>query len=167
MYSMSDPHHAGDERGMTMAQAPLLTGQDIAEAQGAVSRVLEHALAPTGTTGHEYVILRVLAVRGPFPEPKELHEFLAGQAQLGLTREAVAEILARLETSGLAVGTAYDGIGPAEATPAGSALLSQLTETVTPATRDLFSGLDTDDLATAHRVLTQITERAVQIISAA
>jgi DNA-binding MarR family transcriptional regulator len=150
-----------------MTQAPLLTGQDIAEAQGAVTRVLEHALAPTGTTAHEYVILRVLTVRGPFPAPKELHEFLAGQPQLGLTREAVAKTLARLETAGLAAGTAYDGDGPAEATPAGSALLSQLTETVAPATRDLFSGLDTDDLATAHRVLIQVTERAGQIIAAA
>jgi hypothetical protein len=152
---------------MTMTQAPLLTGQDIAEAQGAVARVLEHALAATGTTGHEYVILRVLAVRGPFPAPKELHEFLAGQRQLGLTQEAVAEVLARLEAAGLALGTAYDGAGPAEATPAGSALLSKLTEKITPTTRELFSGLDADDLAAAHRVLIQITERAGQIIASA
>jgi hypothetical protein len=33
-----------------MAQAPVLTGQDIAEAQGAVTQVLEHALAESGTT---------------------------------------------------------------------------------------------------------------------
>lgn len=150
-----------------MTQAPVLTGQDIAEAQGAVTRVLEHALARTGTTRHEYVVLRVLTVRGPFTAPKRLHEFLAGQQQLGLTSEAVAELLARLEAAGLAAGTAYDAAGPAGATPAGTARLSELTEKVAPATRDLFSGLDADDLATAHRVLIQVTERAGQILGSA
>jgi DNA-binding MarR family transcriptional regulator len=152
---------------LKMAQAPLLTGQDIAEAQGAVTQVLEHALAETGTSRYEYVILRVLTVRGPFAAPKELHEFLAGQQQLGLTPEAVADVLDRLEAAGLAAGTAYDGTGPAEATPTGAALLSELTEKVTPTTRDLFSGLDADDLATAHRVLIQVTERAGQILASA
>ena len=150
-----------------MAQAPLLTGQDIAEAQGAVTRVLERALAETGTTGREYVVLRVLTVRGPFAAPGELHEFLAGQPQLGLTPETVADLLGRLETSGLAVGTARDGLGPAEATPAGAALLNVLTQKVAPTTRELFSGLNPDDLATAHHVLAQITARADQILASA
>lgn len=34
---------------------------------------------------------------------------------------------------------------------------------VAPATRQLFAGFDPDDLATAHRVLTQVIERAGQI----
>jgi DNA-binding MarR family transcriptional regulator len=152
---------------MTMTQAPVLTGQDIAEAQGAVTQLLEHALARTGTSRSEYVVLRVLTVRGPFTVPEQLHEFLARQRQLGLTRGAVAEILARLEAAGLATGTACDGTGPAEATPAGAALLSELSEQVAPVTRDLFSGLDADDLAAAHRVLIQVTERAGQILGSA
>jgi len=150
-----------------MTQAPVLTGQDIAEAQGAVTQVLEHALARTGTSGSEYVVLRVLTVRGPFTAPEQLHEFLAGQRQLGLNRGTVAEILARLEASGLATGTARDGTGPAEATPAGAALLGELSEKVALVTRDLFSGLDADDLAAAHRVLIQVTERAGRILGSA
>ena len=47
-----------------MTQPTALTGQDIAEAQGAVTRLLEHALAGTGTSRYEYVVLRVLAFRG-------------------------------------------------------------------------------------------------------
>jgi hypothetical protein len=148
-------------------QAPLLTGQDIAEAQGAVTRVLDHALAGTGTSRYEYVSLRVLTARGPFATPGELHDFLAGQQQLGLTPEAVADVLRRLEAAGLAVGTARDGTGPAQATPAGGALLSELTEKAGPVTRDLFSGLAVGDLATAHHVLIQITERARQILASA
>lgn len=68
-----------------MPQPPALTGQDIAEAQGAVTRLLEHSLAGTGTSRYEYVVLRVLAVRGPYASPEELHAYLAGQPQVGLT----------------------------------------------------------------------------------
>jgi len=146
-----------------MAQTPTLTGQDIAEAQGAVTRLLERSLAGTGATRHDYVILRVLTTRGPFRSPKELHEFLAGQQQLGLTTEDVADVLAGMEQRGLAAGTGRDDAGPAEATPEGAALLARLTQLVVPATRQLFGGFDPDDLATAHRVLTQVIERADQI----
>ena len=146
-----------------MPQAPALTGQDIAEAEGAVTRLLERALAPTGTSRHEYVVLRVLTGRGPFTPPRELHDYLAGQRQLGLTPEAVAALLAGLEARGLAAGTALDSPGPAQATPEGAALLGRLTEAVTPATRELYAGLDPDDLAVAHRVLTQVIARADEL----
>jgi hypothetical protein len=146
-----------------MSETPVLTGQDIAEAEGAVTRLLERALAPTGTSRHEYVVLRVLAGRGPFGSPRELHDYLAGQPQLGLTSEAVAALLAGLEAQGLAAGTALESPGPAQATPEGAALLGRLTETVTPATRELYAGLDPGDLAVAHRVLTQIIARADEL----
>jgi DNA-binding MarR family transcriptional regulator len=148
-----------------MPQAPVLTGQDIAEAEGAVTRLLEQALAKEGTTRHEYLALRVLALRGPWASPRELNEFLAGQQQLGLTGAAAADLLARLEDQGLASGTAADGPGPAEATSKGAALHASLTAAVAPATRELFAGFDPDDLATAHRVLTQVTERAGQLLT--
>src|SRR5436305_5386080 len=99
-----------------MTQAPILTGQDIAEAQGAVTRLLEQSLAKTGTSRHEYVTLRVLVARGPFTSPKELHEYLAGQSQLGLTPDAVAALLSHFEEQGLAAGTALESAGPAQAT---------------------------------------------------
>jgi DNA-binding MarR family transcriptional regulator len=143
-----------------MTQAPTLTGQDIAEAEGAVTKLLERVLAKVGSTGLEYVTLRVLAVRGPFASPKELHGFLAGQRQLGLSPAGVTELLAGLEARGLASGTALDDPGPARATPEGIALLAKLTEAVAPVTRDLFSGFDPGDLVAAHRVLARVAERA-------
>lgn len=146
-----------------MTEVPVLTGQDIAEAQGALTRLLDRGLAGTGVNRHEYVILRVLTVRGPFPSPKELHEFLVAQQQLGLTPEGVADILAAMAERGLATGTGFDDPGPAAATPEGATLLATLTRTVAPATRQLFAGFDPDDLATTHRVLTRVTERAGQI----
>jgi hypothetical protein len=149
-----------------MAQAPILTGQDIAEAQGAVTRLLERALEPTGVGRHAYVALRVLVVRGP-QAPRELHAFLAGQPQLGLSADAVTELLAGLEQDGHATGTAPDSPGPAQATPEGTALLARLNEAVAPATRALYTGFDPEDLAVAHRVLLRVTERADELVAQA
>jgi len=143
-----------------------LTGQDIAEAQGAVTRLLERALEPTGVSRHEYVALRVLVVRGP-RAPRELHAFLASQPQLGLSAEAVAELLAGLEAGGYAAGTAQDSPGPARATPEGTALLARLNEAAAPAIRALYAGLDPEDLAVAHRVLVGVTERADELATQA
>jgi DNA-binding MarR family transcriptional regulator len=143
-----------------MTQPPVLTGQDIAEAEGAVQGVLEHALAGTGTTSREYVVLRVLAVRGPVHPPASLHDFLAGQRQLALSPAAVAELLAGLQARGLATGTAKDDPGPAQLTEQGAELFRSLAEAVAPATREVFAGIAQEDLATAHRVLRQIIEQA-------
>jgi hypothetical protein len=148
-----------------MTQATPLTGQDIAEADGAVTSLLERALAKEGATRQDYVALRVLTLRGPWTSPRELHAFLAGQRQLGLTTAAAAELLARLEGRGLASGTAADGPGPARATQEGAALHAGLAAAVAPATRELFVGFDPDDLETARRVLTQVTERAGQLLT--
>jgi DNA-binding MarR family transcriptional regulator len=146
-----------------MTQPPVLTGQDIAEAQGAVQGVLEHALNGTGTASREYVVLRVLAARGPFQSPASLHHFLAGQRQLALSPAAVAELLTGLQTRGLATGTAKTDPGPAQLTPEGAELFRSLTETVAPSTREVFASIGHEDLATTHRVLQQIIEQAHRI----
>ena len=148
-----------------MTQPPSLTGQDIAEAYGAVETLLEQALGGTGTTNREYVVLRVLGARGPVESPASLHEYLAGQQQLDLTPAAVGELLARLEARALATGTAKNDPGPAELTPKGAELLRRLAETVAPRTRELFSGIAPEALATAHRVLREIIDRAPAIAS--
>jgi DNA-binding MarR family transcriptional regulator len=150
----------GDE---AMPPTPTLTGQDIAEAQGAVQALLEATLAGTGTTAHEYIALRVLAVRGPFERPAALHEFLAEQRQLGLDAAGAAALLAGLEANGLATGTARDGAGPARITEAGAARHASLGETVAATTAELYAGFEPDDLATAHRVLAQVVERAATL----
>jgi DNA-binding MarR family transcriptional regulator len=150
-----------DENGSdTMAQTPTLTGQDIAEAQGAVRALLDRVLAATGTTSNEYIALRVLAVRGPAASPAAFHEFLAGQRQLELDLPAVADLLGRLEARGLISGSAADGSGPTQLTTEGAALHSRLADTVAVVTRRLYADFAPDDLATAHRVLAGVVERA-------
>ena len=156
---------AGDPRAVELA----LTDRGmtaVREGIQAVTRLLEQSLAKAGTTTRpEYLALRVLVARGPWASPGELHGYLAGQRQLGLTEAAVTGLLAGLEDQGLASGTAAGGPGPAEATEAGAALLATLSAAVAPSTRELFAGFDPDELATAHRVLTRVTERAGQLLA--
>jgi len=151
-----DPPNGPD----TMTQAPPLTGQDIAEAQGAVSGLLAKILDGSGVTASEYIALRVLAVRGPWESPAALHEFMVGQRQLGLDAPAVADLLAGLERRGLAAGTAHDDSGPVRITAEGRELYGRLLGAVQSTTQRLYDDLDPADLATARRVLTQVTERA-------
>lgn|SRR5512146_1293867 len=148
-----------------MPQPPILTGQVIAEAEGALTRLLEHSLAATGVSRQEYIVLRVLALRGPYASARDLHDYLASQPQVGLTAEAAVQLVASLEAQGLARGTAPGSPGPAEATPEGEARLAQLTEAVAPRTRALFAGLDPDELAIARNVLAQLTTRATELTS--
>jgi hypothetical protein len=147
-----------------MPQPPVLTGQDIAEAQGAVTRLLEHSLAATGVSGQEYVVLRVLVLRGPYASAQDLRDFLASQPQVGLTAEGASRLLAGLEAQGLASGTAPGAPGPAEATPEGKERLAKLTEAVAPSTRAVFAGLDPGELAIARDILAQVTARAAELV---
>jgi DNA-binding MarR family transcriptional regulator len=137
-----------------------LTGQDIAEAQGAVLALLDRVLAETGTPAEEYLTMRVLAVRGPAESAVALRDYLAGQPQLGLSVTEAGELLARLEAKELITGAALDGHGPTQLTDQGAALFARLTDTVAPVTKQLYADFDPDDLATAHRVLVQVIERA-------
>jgi DNA-binding MarR family transcriptional regulator len=146
-----------------MSQPSVLTGQDIAEAFGAVEGLQAHTLAGTGSTAREHVVLRVLAVRGPFESPASLHDFLAGQRQLALSPAAAGELLAGLEARGLVSGTSRNGPGPAQLTPEGTEEFRRLTEIIGPAVRDLYSGMAPEDLATAHRVLRQVIDRANEL----
>jgi hypothetical protein len=139
---------------------PTLSGQDIGEAQGAVAALLESALASTGFTSDEFIALRVLASRGPFPEPRLLHEYLATQRQLRLDVPGSVRLLGGLEARGLAGGTAPDGPGPAQLTDAGRETLAWLGQAVSAASARLYGEMDQDDLATAHRVLAAVVERA-------
>jgi DNA-binding MarR family transcriptional regulator len=144
-----------------MTDTALLTGQDIGEAEGALTALLESAIAPSGRSRVEYLTLRVLGARAPFGTAAELHDFLADQRQLSLDRAAAVMMLDRLRVEGL-VTTA-----PVELTADGRALLEELATAVAPVTREVFADVDRTDLAVAHRVLVELIERAHTITSGA
>jgi DNA-binding MarR family transcriptional regulator len=149
-------------RSDPMSQPATLTGQDVGEAEGALTALLNQVLAGTNTgiTRTQYLALRVLALRGPFPSPAALHDYLASQPQVGLDRPQVAELFHSLEASGLVTGSAPHGPGPTQLTPEGAALNAKLAGAVAAVTERLYADLDPDDLTTAHRVLVEITQRA-------
>jgi DNA-binding MarR family transcriptional regulator len=144
-----------------------LTGQDIAEAQGAVRALLERRLATSGSgiSGDEYVALLVLAARGPIASA-ELHGFLAGQRQLGLDATGVAALLDGLERRGLMTGADRDGTEPARLTERGVAVQADLVASAREVSARLYGSMDPDDLAVAHRVLVDVTARATELTSA-
>ena len=143
-----------------MTHASTLTGQDVGEAEGALTALLNKILSNTDITRNQYITLRVLVLGGPAPSPAELHDYLASQPQLGLDRFQIAELLHDLEAKGLVVGSAADGPGPTRLTAEGAALHARLAEAVGAVSKRVHAGLDPDDLATTHRVLVEVTERA-------
>lgn len=146
-----------------MTDTALLTAQDIGEAEGAMTALLEGTLAPSGRSRAEYITLRVLAARPPFRSAAELGDFLASQRQLGLDRGEVVTMLDGLVAEGLVAVT------PAGAalTADGRAVLEELTGAVAPVTRQVFAGLDRNDLAVAHHILVELIRRARTMTTAA
>ena len=154
-----------NDRSDDMAPPATLTGQDVGEAEGALSALLTHVLAGTnsGLSRTEYLALRVLSARGPTQPPAAIHDYLAGQPQVGLDRSQVGDQFAGLEARGLVSGSDRDGPGPIQLTAEGTALLARLGEAMAGLTGRLYAGLDPDDLATAHRVLAAVTQRANEL----
>lgn len=122
-----------------MPAPATLTGQDVGEAEGALTALLNHVLSNTDITRTQYITLRVLALRGPAPSPAELHDYLADQPQLALDRSQIAELLHGLEAKGLVAGSAADGPGPTQLTAEGAALHARLAEAVGAVTRRVYA----------------------------
>ncbi|GAA4459680.1 hypothetical protein [Phytohabitans houttuyneae] len=139
-----------------------LTGQDIAEAQGAVRGLLDNVLATTGTTATEYVVLRVISARGEFA-PAALTEFLQGQRQLDLDEIGVLDLLGGLAEKDLITGWPPRASGPVRLSATGAAEFAALNDKVAAVTARLYGGMDGAELTTAHRVLRAVIERATEL----
>lgn len=142
-----------------MTPTPALTGQDIGQAEGAIRAVLERLLATTGTPFHGWVILNVLGRSGSALGQNEL----VGRVLYGLKigEQAAIAALTELADQGLVSRTPPGAASPdITLTPAGSARFEQVEAGIAQITERLYGGLPAEDLATAHRVLTTVTERA-------
>ena len=133
---------------------PTLTGQTIAEAQGAVRALLDRTLAGSGLTSNEYVALRVADAR----PMDDLAGFLAGQPQLGLDPAGATTLVAGLQKRGL--------LCEGSITPAGMQLFTQVSAQVAETTAKLYDAMDEGDLATTQRVLTDVIARAGELTAA-
>lgn len=151
-----------EPRSDSVTQPATLTGQDVGEADGALSGLLSRVLASTGSgiTRPQFIALQVVARRGPFASPGALQQYLAGQPQLGLDDAEAAELVQGLQARGLITPGPAGTAGPVRLTEEGAALHAKLVDAVGAASRRVYAGFDPADLATAHRVLAEVTERA-------
>jgi DNA-binding MarR family transcriptional regulator len=140
-----------------MTDTPTLTGQDIGQAERATRAVLEALLAEIGTSFLDWVTLNLLASGGSIVEQGELVHGITGG--LKIDERPVLAALDELVTAGLVARTAGDQ-PRVELTPAGEALHHQVREGINRIADRLYRDFSADDLATAHRVLATVTERA-------
>jgi DNA-binding MarR family transcriptional regulator len=139
-----------------VSPAPTLTGRDLGQAERATRAVLDRLLAQSGLAFLQWVALGLLEDAGPDLERDGLVRQMAGA--LKIDEPPVLAAVDELVRLGLVAS------GPApgrlELTPAGRRRLKDARDGVDRLTERLYGGLPQDDLATAHRVLALITERA-------
>jgi hypothetical protein len=147
---------------MTRTPAPgpsTLNGQDIGQAESAVRAVLNGVLAQTGTQFRGWVILNLLGRSSGAPGEDELTGQLVHGLKIG--EDAVHAAAAELAWQGLISREPAAGGGTlVTLTAAGAVRFEQIQGGIRAVTARLYGGLPETDLATAHRVLATVTERA-------
>jgi hypothetical protein len=133
-----------------MSTAPTLNGQIIGQAERATRAVLDRLLAETGTTFPQWVALNLTATDRGAAALDDLGNLLV--TGLGVTpAEASAAITGLIERGLLAGGGLTVG---------GQARYDEIAAGIAGIGERLYGGLPADDLATAGRVLTAVTDRA-------
>ncbi|HET6835559.1 MAG TPA: hypothetical protein VFH30_16960 [Acidimicrobiales bacterium] len=139
-----------------MSDNPTLTGQDIGQAERATRALLDAVLAETQTTFHQSVVLNLTVNT---PSPAEL-EGVVTRMTHGLkidrstARDAIDQVVAKelVATSGDPASLAL--------TPAGETRFRAIRHGIDQIAERLYGDLPPEDLATTHRILAIVTERA-------
>ncbi|MGB2571983.1 hypothetical protein ACPFP2_26590 [Micromonospora citrea] len=140
-----------------MSTTPTLDGRILGLAHHATRAVLEQQLASTGTTFRQSVALTAMARAGG----ALLRSHLVAQLTDGLKLDASAALATVGELVDAGLVQAAPGADPRlEFTAAGTAHQDRLAEIATGIGRRVYADIPTDDLATAARVLTLVTQRA-------
>ena len=133
---------------------PTLTGQDIGAASRATGALFQRLLSGTGTEFNGWVLLNVLGTNGS----GLAREDLVGRMVHGLKIDAgeAVDSLDKIVHSGLVA----DVNGAVALTPAGTGRFEEIRDGAAAIGRRLYGDLPAEDLATAHRILVEVTERA-------
>ena len=139
-----------------MSATPVLTPRAIGQAEKTLNAILARLLEGTGLTEPEWVILTLAATSGVPAEGDQFTRLVGGALKISEAdaQAHIADMVAaqRLQITG--AGSAVTVTGAAQQ------LHSQIRATIAGITERLWGDLPADDLATAGRVLTIITERA-------
>nr|WSW65163.1 hypothetical protein OG461_02565 [Streptomyces sp. NBC_00995] len=145
-----------------MTTAPTVNGQVIGQAHYATRAVLEGLLAATGTTFHQSVALNATVDGGGSIERARLVERMT--STLKIDTAVVETLLTGLVTQGLLTEMPGD---PAQLamTAEGSELHRTHRAALFEVTDRLYADLSAEDLATAGRVLAEVTARANAVLA--
>ena len=137
-----------------MSRPPILTTRSIALADAALRAVLTRTLEGTGLDFHRWIALKIVADKPTFMPVADLVETMRECLKLEAAEAAAA--IEELRTLDL-VDRAHDRVG---LTLHGSVLHRRLSEETGVIARQIYAGLDPDDLAATHRVLSTVAGRA-------
>jgi len=139
-----------------MSGYPTISTRVIGQAEKTLNAILGRQLAGTGLTEPQWVILTLAVTSGGPADRDQFTHTVAGALKISEAdaQARIADMVAaqRLQITG--GGSAVTVTGPARQ------LHSQIRATIADITQRLWGDLPADDLATAGRVLTIITERA-------
>jgi DNA-binding MarR family transcriptional regulator len=140
-----------------MSTYPTLTPRIIGQAEKTLNAILYRLLAGPGLTEAQWITLTMIDAGGGSTSPGRL----VAQVAHGLKASEVQaqEHLASLVAAQL-VQDSGDDAGPVRLTAAGTQIFGQIQAAVTEVIQRLWGDLPAEDLATAGRVLSIVTERA-------
>lgn len=138
-----------------MSGYPTLTPRVIGQAEKTLNAILDRLLADAGLTEHQWIIL-TLAATGETAGYERFALQVAHKVKIG-----EADARARIDELADAQLLQAPGDGtPVTATEAGRRVHSRIRLSTTEITQRLWSDLPAQDLATAGRVLSILTDRA-------
>jgi hypothetical protein len=137
-----------------MSPAPPLT-QFIGRTERTLRALMDQVLAGTGGTFHQWVALNFTAVNG---ESIDRGQLIAGLANAPQTDDTAAEAtIAEMVDERLLLTASGSVVALSDA---GRERYARIRAAIDQTTAPLFADIPADDLATARRVLTTISERA-------
>lgn len=137
-----------------------LTPRTIGETENALRATLAQSLADTDLDYHEWAALKLVSEsHSPIPLESAVGVMTNG---LKITEIAAGRIIDGLSQTGVLATSD----GELETTDLGRALYERVNHRTTMNTRAMWEGLTAEDLATTHRVLSQIRDRANSILAA-
>jgi hypothetical protein len=139
-----------------MSDTPTLTGQDIGQTERAIRAVFDRFLAETRTTFDQWLTLNVLAAaESPVERDTVLGQLTAGfRIPETTARSSIDEV-----TAADLVAATGDPVR-LELLPEGTARAQAIRRGIAQIAARLYGDLPAQDLATTHRVLATIAERA-------
>jgi len=150
-----------------MSSYPPLNTQVIGQTESALGALLEPLLADAGITFQQWLVLTVTAASGGRTDRGQLVARIAGARKIDPTEveSAIAELTATgLATAELATAELATATGSLALTDSGQDMYQRIRGAIDELNAELFA-FPPEDLATAGRVLSIVTERANAVLA--